>query len=109
MNNAFINKEYEVASDENLVSYREQVTRLTEVIEALQNIQGSSYWKVLEKELFEVELSRSRRQLEKESEPTKIYRLQGEIALSKRYDLEDQITRKKLELQALKSKLTQPL
>ena len=104
MNNAYINKEFEESSDENLPIYREQVTALTELIEALQHIQASSYWKVLEN-MFAEELSKSKRQLEKESIPTEIYRLQGKISVGKLYDLADLLEKKKAELQRIKTKL----
>ena len=102
MNNAFINKEYEDVSDKNLPILREQVTRLTEVIEALQNIQSSSYWQVLQKNIFYVELAKSKRRLENETNPTEIYRLQGEIKLGRKYDLEKLLTKYRDELSAIR-------
>ena len=105
MNNAYINKEYEDKSDENLVNYREQATVLTELIEALQHIQGSNYWKVLDKYVFSEELSKSKRRLEIESKPDEIYRLQGEVRLGGRYDLDKLLAKYKGELQRIKNKI----
>lgn len=105
MNNAFINKEYEDVSDKALPILREQVTHLTEVIEALQNIQGSSYWKVLEKYVFNVELIKSKRRLEKEGDTLEIFRLQGEIRLGRRYDLEKLTKEYREKLSVLRKKI----
>lgn len=104
MNNDYINKEYEVVSKESLVNYREQVTLLTELIDALQNIQNSVYWKVLEKHVFNPELAKSKRRLEVEKDTTEIFRLQGEVRLSRRYDLEQLILKSRDELSKYKVK-----
>ncbi len=102
-----ITKENEDGSTTNLVNYREQVNRLTEVIEALNNIQGSSYWLVLKQYVFDVELSKSKRRLEIESDTTEMFRLQGEIRLAKRFDLEKLIVDKRNELSAIRKKLNE--
>jgi hypothetical protein len=109
MNNALINKEYEVASDENLPALREQVTRLTEVIEALQNIQGSSYWLVLKQHVFDVDLRKAKNRLVSEKDTTEIFRLQGEITWGNKFNLEKLLQSKRNELSAVRKKLTQPL
>ena len=105
MNNAFINKEYEEVSDKTLVSYREQGTRLTEVIEALQNIQSSSYWKVLKQYVFDVDLEKAKRRLVNSKDTTEIFRLQGEIEWGEKLDLQKIYDKKKAELLAISQKL----
>lgn len=107
MNNAYINKEYEEVSTTNLVNYREQATRLTEVIEALNNIQGSSFWLVLKQNVFDVEYAKAKRRLEIADDTTEIYRLQGELRLAKRYNLEKLIKAKRDELLAIRKKLNE--
>jgi hypothetical protein len=105
MNNAFINKEYEDVSDKALPIYREQVTQLTEVIEALQNIQGSSYWKVLKQFVFDVDLEKAKRRLALEEDTTEIFRLQGEIRWAEKFNLEELHQKKRKELLDKQSKI----
>ena len=107
MNNAYINKEYEDVSDQNLPILRGQVTRLTEVIEALTNIQGSSYWKILEQEVFVVDLEKAKRSLAKTNDTTEMFRLQGEIRWAEKFNLEKLIQRYRSELSAIKNKLNE--
>lgn len=107
MNNAYINKEYEDVSDESLPSLREQATHLTEVIEALNNIHGSSYWKVLKQFVFDVDLEKAKRQLAIEKDTTSIFRLQGVIEWGEKFDLVKMHDKKKKELSVLRSKLNE--
>ena len=109
MNNAYITKEYEDVSDENLPNLREQVTHLTEVIEALNKIQGSNYWKVLKQFVFDVDLEKAKRQLAIEKDTTQIFRLQGVIEWGEKFDLQKMYDKKKKELSAVKTKIIQPL
>ncbi len=105
MNNAYINKGDETVSDEALPIYRGQVTLLTELIEALNNIQGSSYWTVLKQNVFDVELEKAKRQLAKEKDTTEIFRLQGEIRWGERFDLVKLNEKFRNELSAIRKKL----
>lgn len=98
MNNAFITK----GEDDTSVLSREKVETLTETIEALQNIANSSYWKVLQNNIFDVELAKSKRRIEHESDTTEIFRLQGEIKLGRRYHLDKMLSDKLKELSALR-------
>ena len=107
MNNAYINKEYENVSDENLPILREQATQLTEVIEALQNIQGSSYWKVLKQFVFDVDLEKAKRQLAIEKDTTQIFRLQGVIEWGEKFDLTKMYDKKRKELLAIRKKINE--
>lgn len=103
MNNAFINQDVTKETKDTL--NREKVERLTEIIEALQNIVGSSYWKVLQKYVFNVDLSKARSSLEKEKDTTEMFRLQGEIRWGKRFNLEKLLQTKRDELIAIRKQL----
>lgn len=83
---------------------REKVETLTDIIEALQNVIGSSYWKVLQNNIFDVELAKSKRRLESESDTTELFRLQGEVRIGRRYHLEKLLQKYRDELSALKKK-----
>ena len=98
MNNVYL----QVKDDETSILSREKVETLTEIVEALQNIAGSSFWQVLQKNIFYVELAKSKRRLENETNPTEIYRLQGEIKLGRKYDLEKLLTKYRDELSAIR-------
>ena len=104
MNNAFINQE--VSSEEqSSVLLREKVEKTTEIIEALQNILGSSYWKVLKQFVFDVDLEKAKRSLAKEESTTEIFRLQGEIRWGEKFDLEKLLKKYRDELSAIKPKV----
>lgn len=79
--------------------------QLGDIIEALQNIAGSSYWKVLQKNVFDVDLDKARRSLVKEESTTEIFRLQGEVRLGERYSLEKLLEKYRNELQIIKRKV----
>ncbi len=103
MNNAFqLSEEKEEVVEEHI---NEQVNNLSIILDALQNVEGSSYWKLLQQHLFGPELSKVKSQLEKEKEPIEMYRLQGEIKWAKRYDFPTLIEKYRTTLQALKRKL----
>lgn len=84
---------------------REQVERLTEIIEALQNIAGSSYWKVLQQQVFNVDLQKAKRRLAIEKDTTEIFRLQGEIGSLEKLSLEKLLKSKRNELETIRKKL----
>ena len=101
MNNAFINKE--VVAQDSLS--REKVEKTTEVIEALQNIIGSSYWEVLKKNVFDVDLDKAKRSLAKEKDTTEIFRLQGEIRWGEKFNLENLLEKHRNELLGIRKQL----
>ena len=103
MNNAFITKETE--EKDNSVILREKTERLTEIIEALSNIASSSYWKVLQQYVFDVDLDKAKRSLAKEKDTTEIFRLQGEIRWGERFDLEKMLQRYRDELSGIRKQL----
>lgn len=107
MNNAFttrnvLNEELPKDASPQLV---ERVQQLTDVIEAIQNITSSSYWAVLKKYVFDVDLAKARSSLEKEKDTTEMFRLQGEIRGRKKINLEKLLIEKRNELQATRQKL----
>ncbi len=106
MNNARIVMEEISEAKENSAPYfRERAEQLTEIIEALQNIAGSSYWKVLRQYIFDVDLEKAKRLLAKEKDTTEIFRLQGEIRWGEKFLLENLITKYRNELEIIKTKL----
>ena len=83
---------------------RKRAQDLVDIIEALQHIAGSSYWKVLRQHEFN--LAPLLIELGDEKEPVKIYRLQGEIRRAKKYDLEKLLEIRRQELERIKLKLS---
>lgn len=83
---------------------RKRAEDLADIIEALQHVAGSSYWKVLCQHEFNHASLLD--ELGKEEEPVKVYRLQGEIRRAKKYDLEKLIEMRRQELSRIKLKLS---
>lgn len=110
MNNAFIIKEDKLSEDspkDVLPELRGRTEVLTDIIEALQNVVSSSYWKVLQKNVFDVELVKSKRRLEIAGDTTEIFRLQGEVRLGRRYNLEKLLTKYRDELTTIRKKINE--
>src|SRR3990167_3094883 len=103
MNNAFINQE--VAPEDSSVLLREKVEKTTAIIEALQNIASSNYWKVLQQNVFEVDLDKAKSRLAKEKDTTEIFRLQGEIRWGEKFNLEKLIDKYRNELLGIRKQL----
>ena len=103
MNNAFINQE--IISEDSSVLLRERVEILIEIIEALQNIASSNYWKVLQQNVFNVDLDKAKSRLANEKDTTEIFRLQGEIRWGEKFDLEKLIKKYRDELTAIRKQL----
>ena len=59
---------------------RTRQTEVTQVIEAIRAIRGSSHWAVLNESVFLPRVSRLTRQLRAEKDTVEIYRLQGTLA-----------------------------
>lgn len=85
--------------------YRTQITELTDIIEALEHIQSSNYWKTLENTVFLNEVETLKNQLAKEDNQVTMYRLQGKIAQAGKYDLGKLIIEKRNQLANLKKQL----
>lgn len=84
---------------------RQKAERLTEIVEALQHIATSSYWKVLRQNVFDVDLDKAKRRLALEKDTTEIFRLQGEIRWGDKFSLEKLLQTKQDELTAIRKKL----
>ena|SRR3990167_9654475 len=103
MNNAFIKTEDEVIEAQPIL--RERVTELTEIIEALQHIAGSSYWTVLKQKVFDVDLDKAKHRLAKANDTTEIFRLQGKIEDAEKFSLESLLVKYRNELETIRKKL----
>ena len=109
MNNAFITQDTlsEESPKDNSPELRARTEVLTEIIEALQNVGNSSYWKVLQKYVFDVDLDKAKRSLAKEKDTTEMFRLQGDIRSGERFSLESLITKYRNELQTIRKKINE--
>lgn len=107
MNNAFTMED--TLQDEKVTNFqpelRERAQQLTDVIEALEKIDSSVYWKVLQKYVFDVDLDKAKRRLAKEKDTTEMFRLQGEIRVGEKFSLATLHEKYRNELQAIKQKL----
>src|SRR3990167_10692666 len=80
-------------------------TELIEILEALEHINGSKYWKVLEQKILNKDFESLQKQLRNEKNPTEIYRLQGRLNQAEKLDLNKELQVRKLELKNLRSKI----
>lgn len=64
---------------------REQATELTEIIESLDKVTQSNYWKVLQKKIFDGILSNLYSRIKNEKDTTEIFRLQGQIVWAEKF------------------------
>lgn len=62
-----------------LPSLIQRETELKEIIDAARNITRSRYWKVLLQKVYEPYTNKLIKDLRKETDPAKIYRLQGRL------------------------------
>lgn len=85
-------------------SLRQKETEILAIIEALEHIGGSNYWKVLEQH-FNKDLALLQLQLEKEKNPTEIYRLQGQIKQAKKLDFVREVQVYRLDLERVRNQL----
>jgi len=82
MNNSKIIKDNILEAPENIDNsavLRKQEQELLEVIEAIESIKASNYWKLLEQKMLMPTLETAQRKLVKESDVNKIFHLQGQI------------------------------
>lgn len=85
---------------------RQRQTELLQIIEAIDAIEASNYWKVLEKKVFEGVVESLYRRLRNEKDDKEIYRLQGQIVWSEKYsDLKKLAFVYKQELERIKKQL----
>lgn len=64
---------------------RKRGEELVEIIEALDSLKGSNYWKLINDRIFSKLLDRLHKEIDEETDTIKIFRLQGEIKWAKRY------------------------
>lgn len=64
---------------------RKRVEELAEIIGALRAIQSSNYWKVLEEKIWKSVVDGLTKELRKETDPAKIYRIQGRLEWALKY------------------------
>ena len=108
MNNAFLNQEtLQEEEKDSSPLLRKRAEELGDIIEALQNISGSSYWKVLQKYEFDDTLQSLLVELGEEKDTVKIYRLQGEIKRAKKYVLEKILANRRIELERIRKQLNE--
>lgn len=86
-------------------TYRTQATQLSTIVEALEKVSESSFWNVLNKEIFSADLVNLRSRLGKEKDTAEIFRLQGEIARCEKYDINKLLLEKRNQLTNLKNKI----
>ena len=86
MNNSKIVLELESFSEEKKTEFlKQRETELLLILEALQNIKGSKYWKLLEEKVFNGVLISLQHRIRTEKNPTEIYRLQGQIVWAEKF------------------------
>lgn len=83
---------------------RQRETELIVVVEALEHISNSNYWKSIEK-IFIKDFESLQKKLRNEKNPTEIYRLQGRINQAEKFDLEPMLQASRMELQLIRKQL----
>lgn len=78
---------------------------LTDIIDALQHIAGSSYWTVLQQYIFDVDLEKARKSIAKEKDTVELFRLQGAIQVLEKFSLGNLLTKSRNELEAIRKQL----
>lgn len=105
MNNAqVLVKEEKV---EQSVHIRHRIEELTKIIDALNHVAGSNYWKLLKQYVFDVDLEKAKNRLEREENEKEIYRLQGYIKYGNKFSLEALHKKYRDELLAIRGKINE--
>ena len=86
-------------------AWAQKEAEMTEIVDALEHISGSNYWKMLVQKLFSKDFQSLQKQLRNEKNPTEIYRLQGRLHQAEKLDLNKELQVRKLELKNLRSKI----
>jgi ERCC4-related helicase len=110
MNNSKLTMENVPLSEEKAADFtpylRQQETELVEVIEALEAIKGSKYWKLLEERVFKGVHESLHRKMRNEKDSKELFRLQGQLIWADKYaDLGNLIEANKKILQRVKQEL----
>ena len=113
MNNSFIaSGEVQRAINDTTPQVEKEAFReafLVRMLEAIEDIQKTSAWKVLRKEIFDEKIESLERRLMIEAEKfpiddKEIYRLQGQLISAKKYGLNDLQKTFKVELENLRKR-----
>ena len=64
---------------------RKRETELNGIIEAIEHISRSNYWKVLQNQVFNGILESLQRRMRNEKETIELFRLQGQIGWAEKY------------------------
>lgn len=108
MNNSKLAMDYVSLAEEETLdikpTLRQRETELIAVIEGLEHISASNYWKIIEK-VFIKDFETLQKQLRNAKNPTEIYRLQGRISQAEKFDLEIMLQAARMELQGIRKQL----
>lgn len=89
MNNSKIALDYNTLGEDTELDrspyLRQREVELTEIIDAIQHIAGSAYWKVLQQKVFDGVLDSLKRRISNEKDTTEMFRLQGQIVWAEKY------------------------
>jgi len=78
---------------------RQRETEIVEIIEAIERIINSNYWKIIREKVYDPDIEILKHQLITEQDTIKLYRLQGKVDwIDKNLDLTKLLTSKKNEL-----------
>lgn len=84
MNNAFVrNKEPEKI--DRTPWLKQQEVELLKIIEAIQNIKQSNFWKTLKEKVFDGVVISIQEKLQDEKDEKELYRLQGQMAWASKF------------------------
>lgn len=90
----------------NAPQLRARSVELASIIEAIENVSASSYWKLLQDKVFNGVMESLQNRIRSEKNPTEIYRLQGQIGWAEKYsDLSKLSQAYRKELSNVKNKL----
>ncbi len=85
---------------------RQRETELVEVIEAIEKISSSNYWKVIQSKVFNPEFQKLQAQLINEKETIDLFRTQGKVSwMTNNLDLTKLLSSKRKELISIREKL----
>ena len=86
--------------------YRKQATELTEIIEAIEAVSQSNYWKLLQEKVFSGVLESLQHRIRDEKDSKNLFRLQGQIIWAEKYsDFKKMATVYRNQLENIKSKI----
>ena len=86
--------------------YRKKATELTEIIEAIEAISQSNYWKLLQEKVFSGILESLQHRIRDEKDSKNLFRLQGQIVWAEKYsDFKKMAIAYRNQLENIKSKI----